>query len=72
MEISEDMVFKTTGITWRNNRVIPIGDYKDLDALLFPYIVKRRWFDKKNKCWWQECIKITYDKEKYYLYVPEV
>ena len=47
-------------------------DYKDLDALLFPYIVKRRWFDKKNKCWWQECIKITYDKEKYYLYVPDV
>lgn len=27
MEIDKDMVFKTTGITWRNNRVIPMGDY---------------------------------------------
>lgn len=36
---SEDMVFKTQGVTWRNNRVIPLGDGQGEDIV---YLTKNR------------------------------
>lgn len=64
MEISEDMVFKTTGVIWRNNRVNPsVGQGEDIVYLtknrragvLKSASLNRNWrwlIDKYSIVWW--------------------